>query len=348
MGIFDIMLHVRRLMMFGLAVLIGFLFQYMAIPIPFLLGGIVSSMFWKVIGAQVYWPRQWRELGLCVAGYGIGRNFTAETMHELSMQSLGVLEATGAAVGASLIIAWWTSRHSYANLQSCVMGCMPGGLTQMMLMSETDKRVDFSVVMVMQTLRLMSAIIIVPFLVVHGLGAEIKDAALPAAQTGGYTWLWMVPIAAIGAVVLQKLHIPTPRLLGPTLAASACSYFFGTFQPVPDPLMTVAQISIGLYMGMLLDPARIKETARLMPFIITGILIIIAVSVAMAYYLSGIYGFSLITAFLAMAPGGIAEMCLAGMSMGENVSIILTYQLVRMLILNITVPMGLTWYFKDK
>ena len=174
----------------------------------------------------------------------------------------------------------------------------------MMLMSETDKRV----------------------------------AALPAAQTGGYTWLWMVPIAAIGAVVLQKLHIPTPRLLGPTLAASACSYFFGTFQPVPDPLMTVAQISIGLYMGMLLDPARIKETARLMPFIITGILIII----------SGIYGFSLITAFLAMAPGGIAEMCLAGMSMGENVSIILTYQLVRMLILNITVPMGLTWYFKDK
>ena len=182
----------------------------------------------------------------------------------------------------------------------------------------------------------------------HGLGAEIKATALPAAQTGGYTWLWMVPIAAIGAVVLQKLHIPTPRLLGPTLAASACSYFFGTFQPVPDPLMTVAQISIGLYMGMLLDPARIKETARLMPFIITGILIIIAVSVAMAYYLSGIYGFSLITAFLAMAPGGIAEMCLAGMSMGENVSIILTYQLVRMLILNITVPMGLTWYFKDK
>lgn len=348
MGIFDIMLNVRRLMMFGLAVLIGFLFQYMAIPIPFLLGGIVSSMFWKVIGAQVYWPRQWRELGLCVAGYGIGRNFTAETMHELSMQSLGVLEATGAAVGASVIIAWWTSRHSYANLQSCVMGCMPGGLTQMMLMSETDKRVDFSVVMVMQTLRLMSAIIIVPFLVVHGLGAEIKDTAFPAAQTGGYTWLWMVPIAAIGAVVLQKLHIPTPRLLGPTLAASACSYFFGTFQPVPDPLMTVAQISIGLYMGMLLDPARIKETARLMPFIITGILIIIAVSVAMAYYLSGIYGFSLITAFLAMAPGGIAEMCLAGMSMGENVSIILTYQLVRMLILNITVPMGLTWYFKDK
>ncbi len=342
------MLQVRRLMMFGLALLVGSFFQYMAVPIPFLLGGIVSSMVWKVTGAQVYWPKQWRELGLCVAGYGIGRNFTADTLHELSMQFLGVIEATVASVGASIIIAWWTSRHSYANLQSCVMGCMPGGLTQMMLMSEADKRVDFGAVLVMQTLRLMSVIIIVPFLVVHGLGADINAASTTAMPTDGYSWLWLVPIAAAGAVIFQILHIPTPRLLGPILAASACSYFFGSFQPVPEPVMMVAQISIGLYMGMLLEPSRIRETAQLLPFISVGILCIIGVSVAMAYYLSGLYGFSLITAFLAMAPGGIAEMCLAGMSMGENVSIILTYQLVRLLILNVTVPLGLEWYFKDK
>ena len=142
MGI-NTMLHVRQLMMFGMAMLIGALLEYLAVPIPFLLGGIVSAMFWKVIGAQVYWPRQWRELGLCVAGYGIGRNFTADTLHELSMQTLGVFEATFATVGASVVIAWWTSRHSYANLQSCVMGCMPGGMTQMLLMSESDPRVDF-------------------------------------------------------------------------------------------------------------------------------------------------------------------------------------------------------------
>ena len=222
MGI-NTMLHVRQLMMFGMAMLIGALLEYLAVPIPFLLGGIVSAMFWKVIGAQVYWPRQWRELGLCVAGYGIGRNFTADTLHELSMQTLGVFEATFATVGASFVIAWWTSRHSYANLQSCVMGCMPGGMTQMLLMSESDPRVDFSAVMVMQTLRLMGAIIIVPFLVVHGLGAEIKDAVLAPEIAQGHSWLWLVPIAAFGALTLEKLHIPTPRLLGPILAASACS-----------------------------------------------------------------------------------------------------------------------------
>lgn len=49
-----------------------------------------------------------------------------------------------------------------------------------------------------------------------------------------------------------------------------------------------------------------------------------------------------------MAPGGIAEMCLAGMSMGEDVSVILTYQLVRLLFLNICVPLAITAYFKKK
>lgn len=77
-------------------------------------------------------------------------------------------------------------------------------------------------------------------------------------------------------------------------------------------------------------------------------MILVAVSVVVAHILSARYGFSLVTAFLAMAPGGIAEMALAGMSMGENVSIILTYQLVRVLVINIGVPPLLNWYFGRK
>ncbi len=70
-----------------------------------------------------------------------------------------------------------------------------------------------------------------------------------------------------------------------------------------------------------------------------------AVSVFMANFLAVRYNFSLATAFLALAPGGIAEMALAGMSMGEDVSIILVYQMVRLLAINIFVPPLLKAYF---
>lgn len=74
----------------------------------------------------------------------------------------------------------------------------------------------------------------------------------------------------------------------------------------------------------------------------------IIISIGVAYSLSARYGFTLITAFLAMVPGGIAEMSLSGKSMGEDVSIILTYQLMRLLSINLLMPPLLLWYFKDK
>ena len=117
------------------------------------------------------------------------------------------------------------------------------------------------------------------------------------------------------------------------MATAAFSVFDGGVQPVPFWLMAAAQASIGLFMGMQLDADRIVKTEKMVPYILIGTAILIVVSIGMANVLSARYSFSLVTAFLAMAPGGIAEMSLAGMSMGENVSIILTYQLVRVLVI---------------
>ena len=140
----------NRLLLFVMAACLGTLFLKMELPIPYLLGGIFAAVACKIAGSPVTWPKNWRELGLLVAGYGIGRNFTADTWEKMTHQTFGVLEATLIAVAVAVLIAWWTARHTSANLISCVMGIMPGGLTQMMLMSEDDPRADANVVVVMQ------------------------------------------------------------------------------------------------------------------------------------------------------------------------------------------------------
>ena len=98
MGIFDIMLHVRRLMMFGLAVLIGFLFQYMAIPIPFLLGGIGTGVGFAAL--------------LITSFAFMVRAFT-ETMEDISVDCLESLEAVGA--------GFW-QRVAHGIVPSCISG----------------------------------------------------------------------------------------------------------------------------------------------------------------------------------------------------------------------------------
>ena len=123
----------------------------------------------------------------------LGRNFTADTWEKMTHQTW-VLEATLIAVAVAVLIAWWTARHTSANLISCVMGIMPGGLTQMMLMSEDDPRADANVVVVMQTLRLVGVIVAVPFLVIHGLGAQVMQNNAIVQTTDGTHWLIPCPI----------------------------------------------------------------------------------------------------------------------------------------------------------
>lgn len=338
----------KRALIFLAGGVIGYLCQLARLPIPFMLGGIIAMAATKgFIDQTASWPKSWRLLALCVAGYGIGRNFTMDTWERMLSQTVGVFAATGISMGLSLLIAIWTHKHTFANLLSCIMGILPGGLTQMMLMIEEEPRADANVVVVAQTLRMFGVVMFVPFLVVHFLGAQVMppDSIAQASTAGALSWLWLVPVSGCGAFVALKLHVPTATLIGPIIATAIFSCWQGPLQTVPNLIMGIAQLNIGLYMGGMLDKERLLKTKELLPYILGGTAAMIASSVVVAQFLASYYHFSLIAAFLGMAPGGIAEMCLAGMSMGEDVSMILTYQIVRVMVLNLTVPYALHWYF---
>ena len=340
-----------RLLLFITAGCLGTMLMKMHIPIPFMLGGMVTAIFYKTFAKDraVAWPRLWRDFGLMIAGYGIGVNFNTDAWNNFMNELLGVTEATAIALGASIIIAIVTSKITKEDLQSCIMGMLPGGMTMSLLMAEEDKRVNPNVVMVMQVLRLFGVIVSVPFLTVWLLDAKVIHSPLAMhAGAVGYHWAIFIPLTVLGSVIATKLKMPTPVLLGSILMTTIFNIFVGSVQPVPGLLMSPAQLSIGLYMGMIMDANRIAKTRNVIPFVLGGTAILVIISIGVAYVLSDRYGFSLITAFLAMAPGGIAEMALAGLSIGEDVATILAYQLVRLLAINILVPPVLEIFFRDK
>lgn len=331
-----------------MALCVGSILAHFHIPIPFLLGGMLTAIFCKscIRKRDFSWPREWREYALMVAGYGIGANFSQEAWQNIMAQTLGVFEATGSILLASLLCSYLTAKVTHEDHKSCLMGMMPGGLTVMMVLSEEDKEVNPNIVAVMQVLRMLMVVVCVPFLTVYLLNAQVMGNALSAPNHGGVHWAIFIPLAILGSFLAKKVHLPTPTMLGPIIATAVFAMHVGTVQPVPAWIMCPAQISIGLYMGMQMNVERILRTKKMVPFIIFTGAAMIAMSVAMANVLSSRYGFSLTTAFLAMAPGGIAEMSLAGLSMGEDVSIILTYQLVRVLFINIMIPPCLKYFFK--
>ena len=311
-----------------------------------MLGGIVVTFVSKTfIDPKTNWSTAWRNLMLSVGGCEIGRDCSFETLINLSHQVFGVLSATGSIVIVSLIASFMTFRMTEVNLINCLMGCAPSGMSLMTLMAEEDSRADMNFVVVAQTLRFTCVIISVLFLAMHMLDETATAVALE--QVDGLHWIVLVQLVWLGSFLGKKFHLPTKQLLGPILVAAIFSTFIQPFESAPKLLMAVVQLNIGLYIGTKLEKNRLLALRSTLPNLLFCNAAMIATSVGMAIFLSQTYGFSLITAFLAMAPGGIAEMCLAGLSMGADVPQILTYQLFRLLFLNFTLPFAINWYFKE-
>ena len=329
-----------------LAFFIGWGLSFIGMPIPWMLGGIFVSLAMKIAGIQgVSWPRRWRNYGLIVVGYGIGRYVTPSVLDQMLQQIPGIVGATIVAVATALIISAFMAKYEHMDLHSTIMGIMPGGFTQMTAMSDEDCRVDTNVVTVLQSLRLITIVVTVPFLVINFLGAQVTQTATSLAVTKGVSFWPILPLAAIVGFIMEKLKISTPYLMGPIFVTAALSLYMGLLNTSPNWLLSLAQLSIGIYVGTGLEPKKVKKLMLILPNVFLGIFVMLAVSIGVAYLLSYFYGFSLITAFLAMAPGGLGEMCLVGMSLEENVAIILTYQMFRFLFLNLAVPVCIGRYF---
>lgn len=325
---------------------VGWGLNLIGMPIPWMLGGVFVSLGMKFYGAEgVRWPRMWRNYGLVVVGYGIGRYVNSSVLEQMLYQIPGIVGATLLAVITALVISVVMSKYENIDFHSTIMGIMPGGFTQMTAMIDEDKRVDANIVTVLQSLRLITIIVTVPFLVTHLLGAEVTKTASKLAINDGSSFWLIVPFAGLAGFILEKIKVSTPYLLGPILIAAMASLHSGVLNTAPVWLLAVAQLSIGIYVGSGLEPKEVKRLVKVLPSVFFGIFIILGISIAVAYALSYFYGFSLITAFLAMAPGGLGEMCLVGMSLEENVAIILTYQMFRFLVLSLAVPIGIYKYF---
>lgn len=330
----------------GLAIIIGGFFKYNQIPIPWTLGGIFSALILQIAQVEdVSWNRDWRNGALLVVGYGTGRYVDGAMVKEMVRQGPGIVSATLVAVLVCVMISVLMTKYQHLDLHSVLMGIMPGGFTQMTAMLDDDKRVDANIVTVYQSLRLIIIVVSVPLMVVHLLGANLSGNAASLAFHEGISFWLILPFAFIGGRIFRKIGTATPELLGSIVVAAVASLCFGRLDTPPSWLLAFAQINIGMYVGTGLNLNKLKALLKTLPAVIMGILFLLLVSIGFAHFLSSYYGFSLITAFLAMAPGGLAEMCLTGMSIGENVAIILTYQLFRFLFLNLAVPFAMKKYF---
>ena len=323
------------------AIIGGFVLSLINAPLPWTLGPILFlSVASYYTGKQFIWSLKIRNSALILLGYGMGRPFTVDAGHAILEHLPLMLLATLTTIGAGLLAAWLMFRHTKINFTSCLLGCVPGGLSQMVILADEIPDADLTAVTIMQTLRMLSVVFTIPFLAIHVLPEG--DAASAAASVSGCdmtTFFTFAAIAVIGAFIGKLIHLPTYALLGPILSTAAFLVITGLTAPVvPTAFLNTAQVLVGAYIGSSINLRKVSEYKGMGAALFVGVILVLLASAAMALLLSSITGANLVTMFLSTAPGGLAEMGIVALVVHADTATMTAYQLTRLLFIMLIFP----------
>lgn len=321
----------------------GYVFYLLHIPLPWILGPmafvLLGSARWK---NRFEWSKPLQNAGMMIVAYTMGLSFTAAVVAEIAKYLPAMLIMTVILVLLSVALAVVLSRLTKAGFLTMLMGTVPGGLSQVVLLAQETKGVNVTVVTVMQVMRLMTIIVMVPLLLfspVVGETHRIGEAAMGGGTAAALDGFWsaaadyalFAAVCMLCAWLAKRLKVPTAPLLGP-LFGTAALQIAGLPGPELPPIVLIgAQIFIGAYLGLLFKPAEFTDRTRTLTLAFISSLLLIAGTFVQSWMLSANDPMSLSTALLSLAPGGMDQMSLIAHEIDADISIVVVYQLFRLL-----------------
>lgn len=153
------------------------------------------------------------------------------------------------------------------------------------------------------------------------------------------TIVLLLAAGTVGGYLAQLFKLPGGAALGAMLAASAMNIALGSRAPVlPKSLDFAALVLVGVSVGATLNRESLQSAAG---FIVPALVILVTLSVVgvgLALVLQRFFGFDLMTALFAAAPGGMGNMAILAKDAGGNGFAVVLIHLVRLVGIFIFVP----------
>ncbi|SFD67812.1 hypothetical protein SAMN05216238_103115 [Lentibacillus persicus] len=330
------------------------LFSIVHIPLPWLIGSLTAIAAWRIVTQrELYWPFTFRKIAMVLLGYLIGTSFTQETLVEMGNHVPSMIAITFFTVAFSLILGLVFSKMTGLDLPSCMIGSIPGGLSQIMVLLDEIKGLNPTVIMFLQSMRVMLIVIVVPIVTVYlfdgGTGASQNGMASGSRSWSGMPWYTYIlyPLLMVAAAWLfARLRVPTALLLGPMVLTIVMTFMGYPTPNLPTAFVDLAQIFIGVHIGLQMQPRDLPEWKKAMGYTVVTVVILVLFGLGLGYGLAKLYELPFTTALLSTAPGGMVEMGLTAVAIGGDVSVVTSYQLFRLLMIMLFVPFFFKWLAK--
>ena len=329
----------KILITLAVGALSGWAFTFMQVPLAWLIGAMIVTTVLALSGIPVHASTNLRTAVIPVLGIMLGSAFTPETLSQFSnwVVSLTTLILFICAIMAIVGVFFYKSFGM--GPVTAYFASAPGGLVTMAIMGQHYGGDDRAITLV-HSIRILLTVLIIPisFRLFAGYQPDSSSGLQLAANIGLYDAGILISSALVGYGVAKVLRIPSANLVGPMLASALVHGLGWTTSAPPVALINVAQVVIGIGVGVRFAGVSIQKVARTLKAGALSTLLMIVLAAAISILLAKITGLPFAALMLAFAPGGLAEMALVSLAMGIDTAFVSTHHLVRVLFMIFFAP----------
>ena len=333
----------RGLPAVALALIISLVFGFggyiAGLPLPWMLGPMIGNTLAAMLGLPIKGPDKLRPIVIPVIGVMLGSSMSAALFAQL-----GTWIPTLVLLPVFLLCAAGTSYTVYRKIGgydqvTAFYSAMPGGINEMLIMGGEaggdEKRIALAHAARVLIVILFVVLFFGLFLGVTSTGAKgwiaLSDPSLQ-------DYLILAVCAVAGVLLGTRLRLPAAPIFGPMILSGIAHIAGWVAVSPPTAFIIAAQLVIGTVIGARFVGVRLRAILRDLTLGFAASISMLLIAVIFAVFIVLLSGMSLSQAFLAYSPGGLTEMSLLALAMGQDVTYVSVMHLIRITIVIAIAP----------
>jgi membrane AbrB-like protein len=338
--------HFSQIMALAIGLLGGVAAYFGGLPLPWMLGPMIANTFAAMMRAPIAGPDPLRIYVIPVIGVMLGSGVTAEIFGRLGTWALTLaVLPVFLACAAGISYAVYRRFGGYDPV-TAFYSAMPGGLNEMLILGG-EAGGDERRIALAHAARILIVIVFVALF--FGLFVGVSSGG-----QGAVPWIGLYEItpfdyailglcAVLGTIMGKRLGLPAAPVFGPMIL-SGIAHITGLVTVAPPTLFVIAaQITIGTIIGTRFIGATLIEIRNDLGLATIASLLMLIAAVGFAEGIALISGVPLAQAFLAFSPGGLTEMSLLTLAMGQDVTYVSMMHIIRITLVIAIAPFIFQW-----
>lgn len=319
-------------------------FHGLSLPLPWLLGPIISCLVAALLGVQLRGISILNNLMRTILGVAVGATFTWALVVTMAGMWTTLILVPLMVFLIGLVGVPYFQRLWGFDFATSYYGAMPGGLQDMLLFGE-EAGADVRALSLIHATRVLVIVVALPFILKGYWGVDLGNppgapaATLPIGQLGLMVFCGLAGWQVAKAVGLFGASILGPMILAAILALSGLL----NYRP-PVEAIWLAQFFIGMTVGTKYAGVSAAEVRTDVAAALGYCVILLLLS---GIFVEVIYLFALappMETLLAFAPGGQAEMAILALIAGADVAFVIAHHVLRIVIVILGAPLAARWF----